>query len=181
LQGIPDRGEKILKNRTDDSAAFSRRRFFAAGVALSLQCSVSLAAAAREPLAILTEIYRDAVKGKGPSWIDAADRPKYLSRSLVALWAKTDKKLVAGDEGPVDFDLVADTNGLTLTGFSLKSEKQDDTTATIAATLVYKEGPRPEPTIVRYDLKREGGQWKIDEIRGGNWSVRDMLTLFLKQ
>lgn len=160
---------------------FNRRRFLAAGVAMSLPCGAASAAAPRPPLAVLNEIYRDAVRGKGPSWIEAADRPKYLSKSLVALWAQTDKKLVAGDEGPVDFDLVADTNGLTLKGFSLKTERQDDNTATIAATLAYKEGPQPEPSIVRYDLVREGGQWKIDEVRGGAWSVRDMLTRFLKE
>jgi hypothetical protein len=169
-----------VKRLTIGPTAPTRRRFVAAGLA-ALSLGGAHAATVRDPLAILTEIYRDAVKGKGPSWIEAADRPKYLSKSLVALWAKTDKKLVAGDEGPVDFDLVADTNGLTLTGFSLKSEKQDDRTATVAATLAYKEGPRPEPTIVRYDLVREGGQWKIDEIRGGGWSARDMLTRFLKE
>ena len=86
-----------------------------------------------------------------------------------------------GDEGPVDFDVVADTNGLTLTGFALKVEKRTDTTATVAATLRYKErNPRPQPSVVRYDLVLEGGVWKIDEIRGFDWSVRAMLGESLK-
>lgn len=144
--------------------------------------TVSFAASSHDPIAVLRAIYRRAVKGNGPNWSEKADRPKDLSKSLIALWAKTDAKLVAGDVGPVDFDVIADTNGLTLTGFSLASEKQDDKTATIAATLVYNErNPRPEPSVVRYDLVREDGRWRIDEIRGGDWSVRKMLARFLEE
>ena len=131
---------------------------------------------------MITAVYRRTLNGHEPNWSEKADRPRDLSKSLIALWAKTDPKLVKGDEGPVDFSVIADTNGLTLKAFSLKPEKQDDRTATIAATLIYKEGnPRPEPSIVRYDLVREDGEWKIDEIRGKNWSVRNMLTQFLKE
>jgi hypothetical protein len=164
-------------------AILSRRWLLAMGLALSLPSGASLAAA-RDPLAVLTEIYRDAVKGEGPSWIDAAGRPKYLSKSLIALWAKSDKKTPPGDEGPVDFDLVCDTNGLSLAGFSLKVKKQDERTATIAATLAYSAGDvSPGATIVTYDLVREDGQWKIDELRGSGptvWSLRNMLTRSLK-
>jgi hypothetical protein len=166
---------------SNESAIFSRRALLASGIGLTLCSHATFAAGGRDPLAIIQAIYRLAVKGNGPSWIEKADRPKDLSASLVALWAKTDLKMVAGDEGPVDFDLVADTNGLTLTGFSAKTEKQTADAATVAVTLVYKEkNPRPEPSVVRYDLVRESGQWKIDEIRSRNWSVRDMLNDFLK-
>ena len=167
--------------KTIDHFVFSRRSFLAASAA-ALLGGGALAAAAPDPVAVVTAIYQAAVKGDGPNWIDKGERPRYLSKSLVALWAKTDRKRVADDGGPVDFDLVADTNGLTLTGFSLATEKLDEKAATIAVTLVYKEdNPRPEPSIVRYDLVRENGQWKIDEIRGGAWSARNMLMLFLKQ
>ena len=166
---------------TNEFLVPGRRAFLVAGVGVLLSSRFSLAAGARDPLTVIQAIYRLAVKGKGPSWIEKEDRPKDLSNSLVALWAKTDSKRVAGDEGPVDFDLVADTNGLTLTGFSAKTEKQTPDAATITVTLAYKEkNPRPESSLVRYDLVREGGQWKIDEIRGSNWSARDMLNGFLK-
>jgi hypothetical protein len=161
--------------------SFNRRGLLAAAMAALLGCGPAAAANAPDPVAFLTAIYRAAVKGDGPSWIDKGERPQYLSKSLVALWAQTDRKLVAGDSGPIDFDLVASTNGLTLTGFTLAVEKRDDMKATIAARLAYKEGdPNHKPTFVRYDLVREGGQWKIDEIRGGGWSARDMLTRFLQ-
>jgi hypothetical protein len=166
---------------SNEFVIFGRRALFASGIGLALWTPATFAAGGRDPLATIQAIYRLAVKGEGPSWIEKACRPRDLSASLVALWAKTDLKLVAGDEGPVDFDLVADTNGLTLTGFSAKTEKQTADAATVAVTLAYKErNPRPEPSVVRYDLVRESGQWKIDEIRSSNWSVRDMLNGFLK-
>lgn len=164
-----------------ETFALSRRGFVALGVVAFPASRAALAADSRDPVAVIAAIYRAAVRGAGPSWIEKSERARDLSRSLVALWAETDRKRVAGDEGPIDFDLVADTNGLTLTGFSLAVEKQDDKTATVAATLAYKEGnPRPQPSIVRYDLVRENGQWKIDEIRGAHWSARAMLKLFLR-
>lgn len=164
------------------SLVFSRRAFLALSLAVAPGILSAATTNARDPVAIITAIYQAAVKGNGPSWIDKGERSQYLSKSLVALWAKTDKKGAADHGALIDFDLVADTNGLTLTGFSLSAEKLDAKIATIAATLVYKEGdPRPEPSIVRYDLVRENGQWKIDEIRTSKWSVRDMLTLYLKQ
>ena len=161
--------------------SFNRRGFVAACVATVLGHGATAAAKAPDPVAFITAIYRAAVKGEGPSWIEKSERPRYLSKSLVALWAKADRKS-AGDGAVIDFDLVTSTNGLTLTGFSLAAEKRDEKAATIAVTLVYKEGnPEPKPTMVRYDLVREDGQWKIDEIRGGGWSARDMLTLSLKR
>jgi hypothetical protein len=168
-------------NNRSEILFFNRRGLLAISMSALLGRGAAAAANAPDPIAFITAIYRAAVKGEGPSWIDKGERPRYLSKSLIALWAKTDKKS-AGDGAVIDFDLVSSTNGLTLTGFSLAVEKQDERSATIAATLVYKEGnPEPKPTMVRYDLVREGGQWKIDEIRGGRWSARDMLTLSLKQ
>jgi hypothetical protein len=145
-----------------------------------LGSGAAAAPGARDPTAVISAIYRAAVRGAGPSWIGKGERARDLSKSLVALWARTDKKVAPGDEGPIDFDLVADTNGLTLSGFSLKSEMQDDKSATVAVTLTYKEGNQgARPPVVRYDLVREDGRWKIDEIRSSQWSARAMLTQFL--
>jgi hypothetical protein len=162
-------------------SAWDRRRFLAAGLIALLGGAAAAAATAADPAATMTAIYKDAVKGQMPSWIDKGQRAQYLSKSLVALWAKTDKKIVPGDEGPIDFDIVTDTNGLELSDFALVVEKQDAKTATVAVTLIYKEGDTsPKPKVQRYSLVLEGGQWKIDEIRGEKWSVRDLLTNFLR-
>ena len=164
-----------MGERVKHPTALGRRAFLA--FTLAALSGNPAAASGAEPLAVIKKIYQRAVKGDGPSWIENKERAQDLSKSLAALWAKADAKTAPGDEGPIDFDLVADTNGLTLAGFSLKSEKQDDKSATIAAALTYKESnPRPGQTIVRYDLVRQDDQWKIDEIRSSNWSLRDMLT-----
>jgi hypothetical protein len=48
------------------------------------------------------------------------------------------------------------------------------------------EKPRanPDDDVVRYDFVRDGGHWKIDDIRGATdgkpWSVRGLLTYSLK-
>jgi hypothetical protein len=161
--------------------AFSRRGFLVAALAAFAGGRSAVAAETPGPLAVMTAIYQAAVKDQGPSWIDEGERAQYLSKSLVALWAQTDKKIVPGDEGPIDFDIVADTNGLSLSGFSLAVEKQGPTTATIAATLAYKDGDAgPKPKVVRYDLVRENGRWKIDEIHSDSWSVRALLSNFLR-
>jgi hypothetical protein len=160
--------------------AFSRRSLFSCLAAMLLAGGPSFAAPARDPVAILTAIYRRAVKGDGPNWSEQAERVKDLSKSLIALWARTDPKLMPGELGPVDIDIIGATNGLTLAGFSIKAEKQDDKTATVAVTLAYREsGQRPNPTVIRYGFVREDGQWKIDEFRGGGWSLREMLMRFL--
>ena len=61
-----------------------------------------------DPASIITAIYTRAAKGKGDgggAFIienDAA-KAKYLSKSLVALWARADAHTPKGDVGPIDF------------------------------------------------------------------------------
>ncbi len=131
----------------------------------------------------MSAIYREAIKTDSSSWLDPAERPKYLSKSLLALWAKADaKKPPDGDVGPIDFDLTADTNGLQLERFALRLESQSADKAIVAVTLGYhKPYVRPGgPAIVIYDFIREDGLWRIDNIHTPKWSVRDLLRQWLK-
>ena len=105
-----------------------------------------------------------------------------MSKSLVALWAKADKREKPGEMGAIDFDPVTSSQDPHVRFFDVKTEKQDDTTATVAASFgVHRKEP---PLVVRYDFVREGNQWKIDNIHGDvkkkPWSVREILTEFLK-
>lgn len=58
----------------------------------------------------------------------------------------------------------------------IKAKKNDSQRATVAATF---RSHNSESVTVRYDLVRERGAWKIDDIRGDidgeEWSVRKML------
>ena len=60
--------------------------------------------------------------------------------------------------------------------------KQTADVATVAVELGYqKPYVRPEGVaIVTYDFVREKGRWVIDDIRTPRWSVRDLLSRWLK-
>jgi Protein of unknown function (DUF3828) len=147
--------------------------------------------AANDPLAIVNAIYARAAKGKGDSGgafiIESQPaKAKYLSKSLVELWAKADAHTPKGDVGPVDFDPVTNSQEPDVKSFKAVAEKLDADKATIAVTITGRNTPRAKPAdrILRYDFVRDAGQWKIDDIRsasdGEPWSIREMLASSLK-
>jgi hypothetical protein len=137
---------------------------------------------AAEPAAILSAIYREAVQDGRAGWVDPDERRKYVSKSLFVLWAKADaKRPPDGDEGPIDFDLTTDTNALTLESFVISIEKQGTDLATLSVELDYhKPYVSSGPAIVTYDFVRENGRWLIDDVRTKRWSVRSLLSRWLK-
>ena len=162
----------------------------AAGAAMLGAMLVSGAASAQtpsgeDPLAFITLIYQRAVKEGGGSfvWSEAKDRPRFMTKSLVALFAKTDAATPQGDEGPADFDVITDTNGFTIGSFKAAPEKREATKSVIAVTLGYKEkeAKRERPHILRYDLVLEDGHWRIDDIRAKDWTLRKILEQFLTE
>lgn len=146
------------------------------------QAAAASAIAAQEPVAIMSAIYRQTIKEDSSGWLEPQERRKYLSKSLLALWAKSDaKKAPEGELGAIDFDLTADTNGLTLKSFVPKLQKQTADAATVAVELDYqKPYVRQGRAIVTYEFVREDGLWKIDNIHTTKWSVRDLLVQWLK-
>ncbi|MDR3373026.1 MAG: hypothetical protein P4L98_04785 [Ancalomicrobiaceae bacterium] len=135
-----------------------------------------------EPRSIIEAVYDDAVHGETLDWLGAGQRRKYLSKSLSALWAKSDaKKPPYGDSGPIDFDITADTNGAELRTFVITVPKQTANRASVSVQLGYSV-PSPEGQhVVIYDFRRENGRWKVDEIRTKIWSVRTLLSNWLNQ
>jgi hypothetical protein len=115
-----------------------------------------------------------------------AAKAKYLSKSLIALWAKADARTRKGDGGPVGFDPVTNSQDPDVKSFKVVAEKQETDKAVIAVTLDSHQGPPPKlaDRTIRYDFVREADGWKIDEIKGAvdgaAWSLRAMLTDFLK-
>jgi hypothetical protein len=139
------------------------------------------------PVAIVNAIYARAAKGKGDGGggflVDSkATRAKNLSKSLASLWIKADVHTPKGDVGPVDFDPVTNSQEPDIKSFSVTSEKTDADRATIAVTITGANAPRTNAAdaVIRYDLVRDAGQWKIDDIRGAEdgkpWSLRGMLS-----
>jgi Protein of unknown function (DUF3828) len=144
-----------------------------------------------DPVAIVTAIYTRVAKGKGDSGggfviENKAAKAKYLSKALIALWAKADAHAPKGDVGPVDFDPVTNSQDPDVKSFKVDAEKLDASKASIAVTLDGHRGKREKPAdaIIHYDFVHEPTGWKIDDIKGSGdgeaWSVRAMLTDSLK-
>ncbi len=170
----------------------TRRNFVVAALLASISAAhaQTSAAAADDPQAILNAIYTRAAKGKGNGGGDfiiesKAAKAKYLSKSLVALWAKADAHTPKGDVGPVDFDPVTNSQDPDVKSFKIDPEKREADKATIAVTIIgHRNDRKPGDEVLRYDFVREANSWKIDDIRGAAdgeaWSIRRILTDSLK-
>jgi hypothetical protein len=144
-----------------------------------------------DPAGIITAIYTRAAKGKGDSGgafiiENKAAKTKYLSKALVALWARADAHTPKGDVGPVDFDPVTNSQEPDVKSFKVATETQEADKATLAVTIQGRNTPPRKPTdrTIRYAFVRDGAEWKIDDIKGASdgepWSIRDMLAASLK-
>jgi hypothetical protein len=143
-----------------------------------------------DPAAVITAIYSRVAKGKGDGGggfviENKAAKAKYLSKSLIALWAKADAHTPKGDVGPIDFDPVTNSQDPDVKSFKVEAEKLEADKALIAVTMTGHGAQRKAADqIVRYELVREGKDWKIDDIKGASdgepWSIRAMLADSLK-
>jgi hypothetical protein len=178
------------------TAIIARRDLIVSGGAALLAAALSRGAFAAplspaNPIAIVTAIYTRAAKGKGDgggAFIIAnnAAKTKYLSKALVALWAKTDAHTPKGDVGPIDFDPVTNSQEPDVKSFKVAPEQQETDKATLAVTIEGRNTParKPAERTILYELVRDGAEWKIDDIKGVSnsepWSIRGMLTDSLK-
>lgn len=175
----------------------TRRRFAGTSVAFTLLILGSAKSPAQtpssfDPPGIINSIYTRVAKGSGESggdfvWQGKAARAKYLSKSLIALWGKADALTPKGEVGSIDFDPVTNSQAPSVKSFTVTSEKLDSGIGTIAVKMTSGEKEQyknPADAVVRYDFARDGGHWKIDDIRGATdgkpWSVRTLLTNSLK-
>jgi hypothetical protein len=179
----------------DRTIMMTRRALVLTG-ATGLAAAISLPVLAKpaspnDPVAIVDAIYARAAKGRGDgggAFIieNQLAKAKYLSKSLVELWAKADAHTPKGDVGPVDFDPVTNSQQPNVKSFKLVPEKLDADKAVIAVTIAGRGAPRAKSidNTIRYNLVRDDGQWKIDDISGASdgeaWSIRQMLVSSLK-
>jgi Protein of unknown function (DUF3828) len=143
-----------------------------------------------DPVAVITAIYSRVAKGKGDGGggfviENKAAKAKYLSKSLIALWAKADAHTPKGDVGPIDFDPVTNSQDPDVKSFKVDTEKLEADKALITVTMTgHGDQRKAEDRVIRYELVREGKDWKIDDIKGASdgepWSIRAMLTDSLK-
>jgi hypothetical protein len=140
------------------------------------------AAATREaaagPRAIIKTIYSQ----EGSLNLPAAERHEYFSKSVVALWAKSDAESGAGDIGSIDFDLESNSQGMAIASYTVKTVRAEATHVTLVVSLVSRGDwirNSPSDLIIRYDFIREGGRWVIDDMSstadGKPWTLRGLL------
>ena len=144
-----------------------------------------------DPVAIINAIYTRAAKGKGDgggAFIieNKAAKAKYLSKSLVELWAKADANTPKGDVGPIDFDPVTNSQEPDVKSFKVVTDKLEADNAVIVVTITGRSArAKPSDDIIRYSFVRDDGKWKIDDISstldGEVWSIRDILSESLKE
>ena len=172
----------------------TRRKLILSGATGLLAATLQRAALAApdDPVGIVTAIYTRAAKGKGDGGggfviENQAAKAKYLSKSLVALWAKAVARTPKGDVGPIDFDPVTNSQDPDVKSFRLAAEQQGAGKATVAVTIEsHQREARANAAdkTIRYDFVQEAGQWKIDDIKGAvdgsPWSVRALLVNSLK-
>jgi Protein of unknown function (DUF3828) len=176
-------------------AMIARRSLLIAAAALLGSAIANHALAAPttsdDPVAIVNAIYARVIKGKGDGggtfvFNTRAAKATYLSKPLIALWAKADARTQKGDGGPIGSDPVTNSQDPDVKSFKVVSEKSEPNKATVAVTLTAHQGQRkyPADNVVRYDFVREAGGWKIDDFRGAvdgqPWSVRQLLVNYLK-
>ncbi len=144
---------------------------------------------ASDPAAFVSEIYRRASAGKGDSggqflWLTRKARREAFTARTAGLWDRAEAATPKGDEGPVEFDPVTASQDPSLTSATVRVETSGPDRATVAATLV-GPGYKAPANVVRYELVREGGAWRIDDIRGfvhtEPWSIRAILQASLKR
>lgn len=170
----------------------NRRHFVLVSLLATVNAAHAQAPSPDDPVAILTAIYTRAAKGKGDSGGDfiianKAAKAKYLSKSLVTLWAKADARVPKGDVGPVDFDPVTNSQDPDIKSFKVTPETIEADKANVTVTFTGHRNDsslKPGDQTVRYDFVREAGSWRIDDIKGSSggtpWSIRAMLRESLK-
>lgn len=176
----------------------SRRTLVLSGAALMIAASLAMSraalaqpthATANDPLAIVNGIYKQVTFGNGDlgGAFMLNSKAKYFSKALIALWAKADAHTPKDEVGPVDFDPATNSQDPVVKSATAAVESKDSGTATVAATLVrgnLAQNPNPADNVLRYDFVRDGGHWKIDDIRGATdgkpWSLRKLLSESLK-
>src|ERR1700742_4292502 len=100
-----------------------------------------------DPVGIINAIYTRVAKGKGDGGggfviENKAAKAKYLSKSLIALWAKADAHVEKGDVGPVDFDPITNSQDPDVKSFKVTADKLEADKAAVSVTMTSHREPR---------------------------------------
>ena len=163
------------------------RRAFTLALMATLAPLPAVAQSADDPAAPIAAIYERAGGGGHGGrfvWMKNGDRKRWMSRGLVSLWNKAAAKTKKGDQAPLGFDPISNSQDPGVRAPRVTLKRRDANSATVAVSFV-GWGEAPQRMTVIYDMVRErnlvrsASRWLIDDIRGTvdgkDWSVRQLL------
>ena len=128
------------------------------------------AAPADDPVAVIAAIYR--IYQESTNDPDLSD---VFSRRLQALVDEDEKNTPAGEAGKIDWDVFVDGNDWALSNLRIDLASKSAGGARVRARF----DNHKEPRELAFDMVREGGRWKIDDVAslraGGRWTMSKIL------
>ena len=136
--------------------------------------------AVEEPRDIVAAIYKQAAidvkKAKATPFENRDTRETYFSKSFDLLVTTAETKAAHDGDSALDFDPISASQDAELQKVTLKTDVLELGKAVVSASFTN----HGQPTVVTYDFVKDGGAWKINDIKGTTekeaWSVRKILT-----
>jgi len=104
------------------------------------------------------------------------DLPNVYSRHLQELIDSDLKKTPPGDAGTIDWDVFIDGNNWEISNLRITLVSRSERRAAVQASFDNFHKPRR----VRFDLIREKGRWRVNDVsslrKGGRWTMSKILT-----
>ena len=157
------------------------------GLPLSLH-----AAEVRTPKEVVAEIYHIAAGPKGDyescdekddlaCSIDGPRIKALMTRSLREAMTAMLKFEEQSNDVILDFDPITDSQDPSVHKLVIAAEPVIGDSDIVDVSFEWRYGENSSKREIRYDLKREGGVWLVDNIRGvtkdGVWNLRDAIKL----
>ncbi len=148
---------------------------------LAGSCASPVMSEEQSPKDQVVEIYRIAAGPKGDYLSPSAFADKQVRRHFTKSLLDADKAMNLRskklNEPILDFDPVTNSQDPSVRGLSIAVESADAANTVVAAS--FNSEGRTGPNIVRYIFVREGGAWKLDDIRGEDgdekWDLRALM------
>jgi Protein of unknown function (DUF3828) len=122
-------------------------------------CAPALAQSDNDPVALITAIYKTYTANEHDDPGQAGEDDVY-SKRLQALFDKDAAERPEGDEGRLDFDPFVDGQDWELSGLKISQVYRSGGEARVRAVFANFG----EPRNVVFNLVREDGRWRIDDI-----------------
>lgn len=136
-------------------------------VAAAIVAVGSNAWAQSSPDDVVTEMYKLHDQGEDSPIYEPELMERFLAPGLIEL-INADLDRV---EGKIDFDPLYGADDVEASDFAVATQSTKGDKAVVLVT--FKNSGKP--TRITFDLTRDGGQWKVINIRGAGWDLLKLL------